>query len=139
MRRNDDLPAWLAEIPPERRPLLNAKGGLSISCTRLVLQFLSKNFSRKLSLAEMAAVCDLSPYHFTRAFSRTFGVPPHQYILILRLDFAETLLADRRMSITDIADLSGFSSQSHFTTTMKKYRNATPQQLRARQARSQPG
>ncbi|RUT91735.1 AraC family transcriptional regulator, partial [Mesorhizobium sp. USDA-HM6] len=80
--------------------------------------------------------CDLSPYHFARAFSKTFGVSPHRYVLILRLDFAEKLLADRRMSITDIADLSGFSSQSHLTTTMKKYRNVTPQQVRARQVRA---
>lgn len=136
MRRDNDLPAWVSEIPAERRPLLNAKGGLSISSTRLVQQFLSKNFSRKLSLAEMAAVCDLSPYHFVRAFSKTFGVSPHQYVLNLRLDFAEKLLADRRMSITDIADLSGFSSQSHFTTTMKRYRNVTPLQVRAKQVRS---
>ncbi|KUM24156.1 AraC family transcriptional regulator [Mesorhizobium loti] len=139
MRRDDNVPAWLSEIPAERRPLLNARGGLSISCTRLVQQFLSQNFSRKLSLAEMAAVCELSPYHFARAFSKTFGVSPHQYVVNLRLDFAEKLLADRRMSITDIADLSGFSSQSHFTTTMKKYRNATPQQVRARQVRSRSG
>jgi AraC family transcriptional regulator len=136
LRRDDDLPAWFSEIPAEKRPLLNAKGGLSISCTRLAQQFLNRNFSRKLSLAEMAAVCDLSPYHFARAFSKTFGVSPHQYVLTLRLDYAEKLLADRRISITDIADLSGFSSQSHLTTMMKKYRNATPQQVRERQVRS---
>ncbi|PBC11775.1 hypothetical protein CK230_05910 [Mesorhizobium sp. WSM3859] len=85
----------------------------------------------------MAAVCDLSPYHFARAFSKTFGVSPYQYVLGLRLDLAEKLLADSRMSITDIADLAGFSSQSHLTTMMKKYRNATPQQVRARQGQSQ--
>lgn len=115
---------------------MNAKGGLSANRARQVQEFLKQNFSRKLSLAEMAAVCDLSPYHFARAFSKTFGISPHQYVLMLRLDFAEKLLADRRMPITDIADLSGFSSQSHFTTTMKKYRNATPRQVRARLGRS---
>ncbi|UCI25265.1 MULTISPECIES: AraC family transcriptional regulator [unclassified Mesorhizobium] len=139
MRRDDDLPAWYSEIPAERRPLLNAKGGLSFGHTRLMQQFLSENFSRKLSLAEMAAVCGLSPYHFARAFSKTFGMTPHQYVLTLRLDFAEKLLADRRVSITDIAYLSGFSSQSHLTTTMKKYRDATPQQVRARHVRSRSG
>lgn len=118
---------------------MKAKGGLSAHRARQVQEFLNQNFSRKLSLAELAAICGLSPYHFVRAFSKTFGVSPHRYILGLRLDFAEKLLADRRMSITDIADLSGFSSQSHFTTAMKKYRNTTPQQVRARQGRSQAG
>ncbi|TPN92052.1 helix-turn-helix transcriptional regulator [Mesorhizobium sp. B1-1-5] len=139
LRRDDDLQAWYSEIPAERRPLLNAKGGLSLGHARLVAQFLSENFSRKLSLAEMAAVCGLSPYHFARAFSKTFGVTPHQYVLALRLDFAEKLLADRRMSITDIAYLSGFSSQSHLTTTMKKYRDVTPLQVRERLVRSRAG
>lgn len=126
---DDNEPDWLSEIPARPLPA-NVKGGLSITCTRLVQQFLNDNFSRKLSIAEMAAVCRLSPYHFVRAFSKTFGVSPHQYVLNLRLDFAGKLLAQRRMSITDIADRSGFSSQSHLTSTMKKHRNATPQQVR---------
>ncbi|WP_245429834.1 AraC family transcriptional regulator [Mesorhizobium sp. WSM3859] len=137
MRRDDDLPALLSEIASDRAPLPNAKGGLSARHTDQIQQFLKENFSRKLSLSEMAAVCDLSPYHFARAFSKTFGVSPYQYVLGLRLDLAEKLLADSRMSITDIADLAGFSSQSHLTTMMKKYRNATPQQVRARQGQSQ--
>ncbi|RUX31440.1 AraC family transcriptional regulator [Mesorhizobium sp. M7A.F.Ca.US.011.01.1.1] len=113
-----------------RQPTLNAKGGLSVRAARRVQQFLDENFTRKLALAEMAAVCGLSPYHFVRAFSRTFGMPPHQYVLDLRLDFAERLLADSRMTIADIAHSSGFSSQSHFTTVMKKYRQRTPLQAR---------
>ncbi|QND62855.1 helix-turn-helix transcriptional regulator [Mesorhizobium loti] len=112
------------------QPTFNAKGGLSVRSTRRVQEFLDKNFTRKLALAEMAAICGLSPYHFMRAFSRTFGMPPHQYVLKLRLDFAERLLADSRMTIADIAHLSGFSSQSHFTTVMKKYRGVTPLQAR---------
>lgn len=113
-----------------RQPALNVKGGLSARSARRVQDFLDENFTRKIALAEMAAVCGLSPYHFMRAFSRTFGVPPHQYVLDLRLDFAERLLADSRMAIADIAHLSGFSSQSHFTTVMKKYRQVTPLQMR---------
>ena len=88
MRRDDDLPALLSEIASDRAPLLNAKGGLSARHTHQIQQFLKENFSRKLSLAEMAAVCDLSPDHFARAFSKTFGVSPHQYVLVLRLDLA---------------------------------------------------
>ncbi|MBZ9892079.1 MULTISPECIES: AraC family transcriptional regulator [Mesorhizobium] len=116
--------------PNSRQPTLNAKGGLSVRAASRVRQFLDENFTRKLALAEMAAVCGLSPYHFVRAFSRTFGMPPHQYVLGLRLDFAERLLADSGMTIADIAHSSGFSSQSHFTTVMKKYRQMTPLQAR---------
>jgi AraC family transcriptional regulator len=130
MRRDDDTPEWVSGTDMMRQPTLNVKGGLSVRGARKVQEFLNENFSRKLALAEMAAVCGLSSSHFVRAFSRTFGAPPHQYVLDLRLDFAERLLADSGMTIAEIAHLSGFSSQSHFTTLMKKYRGVTPLQAR---------
>ncbi|MFC3323653.1 helix-turn-helix transcriptional regulator [Mesorhizobium cantuariense] len=130
MRRDDDFPRWISGTNAARQPALNVKGGLSVRSARTVQEFLNENFSRKLALAEMAAVCGLSSYHFVRAFSRTFGMPPHQFVLDLRLDFAERLLADSRLTIADIAHLIGFSSQSHFTTVMKKYRHVTPLQAR---------
>ncbi|QKC82028.1 AraC family transcriptional regulator [Mesorhizobium sp. NZP2077] len=130
MRSDDGAPGSASGPSPTRQPALNVKGGLSARSARRVQEFLDENFTRKLALAEMAAVCGLSPYHFMRAFSRTFGMPPHQYVLDLRLDFAERLLADSRMAIADIAHLAGFSSQSHFTTVMKKYRQVTPLQAR---------
>ncbi|WP_244277622.1 helix-turn-helix transcriptional regulator [Mesorhizobium erdmanii] len=130
MRRDDGSPGSAIGANSLRQPEPNVKGGLSVRSTRLVQEFLAGSFTRKLALAEMAAVCGLSPYHFMRAFSRTFGMPPHQYVLDLRLDLAERLLADSRMTIADIAHASGFSSQSHFTTVMKKYRGVTPMQSR---------
>ncbi|WP_250888800.1 AraC family transcriptional regulator [Mesorhizobium sp. dw_380] len=130
MRRDDGSAGSAPQANSAQQPMLYAKGGLSVRSARKVREFLDQNFTRKLALAEMAAVCGLSPYHFMRAFSRTFGMPPHQYVLDLRLDFAEKLLADSRMTIADIAHLAGFSSQSHFTTVMKKYRQVTPLQAR---------
>ncbi|TPM25208.1 helix-turn-helix transcriptional regulator [Mesorhizobium sp. B2-2-2] len=130
MPGDDGPPGAVSGTNPARQPLLDVKGGLSVRSARKVQEFLNENFSRKLALAEMAAVCGFSSYHFVRAFSKTFGMPPHQYVLDLRLDFAERLLADSRMTIADIAHLSGFSSQSHFTTMMKKYRQVTPMQAR---------
>jgi AraC family transcriptional regulator len=130
MRRDDESLERTSGTDAVRQPLLNVKGGLSVRSARKVQEFLNENFSRKLALAEMAAVCGFSSYHFVRAFSKTFGMPPHQYVLDLRLDFAEKLLADSRMTIADIAHLSGFSSQSHFTTMMKKHRQMTPMQAR---------
>ena len=129
-RRDDDSAGSASEANSQQQPALNVKGGLSAHSAQKVQGFLVENFTRKLALAEMAAVCGLSSYHFVRAFSRTFRVPPHQYVLDLRLDFAARLLAESGMTIADIAHLSGFSSQSHFTTVMKKYRRLTPLQAR---------
>jgi len=107
-------------------------GGLSASGARRVQEFLNENFTRKLSAAELAAISGLSPFHFVRAFAKTFGRPPHQYLLILRLAFAEKLRVEGNMTIAEIADLSGFSSQSHLMAAMRKYRGRTPTELRLR-------
>jgi len=53
-------------------------------------------------------------------------MPPHRYLINLRLDFAEKLLVDGELAIAEIAYLAGFSDQSHLAATMKKYRGRTP-------------
>jgi AraC family transcriptional regulator len=105
------------------------KGGLSARSARRLEEFLDENFSRKLSVAELAAIAGLSRGHFISAFTRTFGQRPHQYVINRRLAFAEQLLANGGMSIAKVAYLSGFSSQSHMTTIMRKFRQVTPAQL----------
>nr|WP_246252114.1 AraC family transcriptional regulator [Mesorhizobium camelthorni] len=106
------------------------KGGLSNRSARRVQEFLEVNFSSKISVADLAAVSGLSPRHFIQAFTRTFGEPPHKHLLRLRLSFAERLLVKGEMPIAEVAHLSGFSSQSHLTTAMMKYRRITPMQVR---------
>ncbi|MCJ9691794.1 helix-turn-helix domain-containing protein (plasmid) [Rhizobium leguminosarum] len=105
-------------------------GGLSNRSAVRVRELLESRFSRKITVAELAAVSGLSPRHFIQAFTKTFGEPPHKYVLRLRLNFAEKLLVENVLSIAEIAHLSGFSDQSHLTATMSKHRNRTPRQVR---------
>jgi AraC family transcriptional regulator len=115
-----------------RKLAAKAKGGLSARAAARVVDFLDENFTRKLSVAELAAVSGLSPRHFIQAFTQTFGEPPHRYLVKRRLAFAEELLVKGDLTIPEVAHLSGFSDQSQLTTTMKKYRQMTPMQMRRR-------
>jgi AraC family transcriptional regulator len=112
------------------KPPKPAKGSLPHYKARKVQEYLQTNFRQKVSIAELAAVCDLSPGHFIHAFTKTFEVSPHQYLINLRLAAAERLLVESDLSIAAIAYASGFSSQSHLTTTMRKYKDQTPARLR---------
>ncbi|UXN58386.1 helix-turn-helix domain-containing protein [Phyllobacterium zundukense] len=112
------------------KPILRMRGGLSVRSARTVREFLDENFSRKLSVAELAAVSGLSSHHFIQAFTKTFGDPPHRYLVKRRLAFAEKLLTKGGLSIAEVAHLSGFSDQSHLTVTMSKHWNRTPMQMR---------
>jgi AraC family transcriptional regulator len=113
------------------KPPKPAKGSLPQHKAKRVREYLQTNFHEKVSIAELAAVCDLSPGHFIHAFTKTFAVSPHQYLINLRLAAAERLLGESDLSIAAIAYACGFSSQSHLTSTMRKYKNLTPAQLRS--------
>jgi AraC family transcriptional regulator len=110
--------------------VLKAQWGLPAHKARRVQDYLQENFSCKVSVADLAALCELSPGHFIRAFSITFGQSPHQYLLHLRLSAAEMMLSQSDLPIAEIAYRSGFSSQSHLTTAMRRYKNITPAQIR---------
>lgn len=111
-------------------PAKAGAGGLSAQNARRIQEFLRANFTASLSVAQLAAVCELSPSHFIQGFTQTFGWPPYRYVLNLRLDLAEALLLKGDMKIGDVAHSCGFSSQSHLTSAMRRYRGRTPAQVR---------
>ena len=106
------------------------RGGLSAKSARRVEEYLRERFTEKVHVAELAAVAGISPNHFIVRFAKTFGMPPHRYLINLRLDLAEKLLTEGEIAIAEIAYISGFSDQSHLATTMKRYRGRTPTELR---------
>ena len=109
----------------------SAKVGLSSISADHLQKFLNENFTQSMTIGDMAVIAGCSPAYFARAFAKTFGLPPHRYLINLRLDLAEKLLLVSTISLADIAYLAGFSSQSHLTTAMRQYRGHTPAQLRA--------
>ncbi|MFO1251372.1 MAG: AraC family transcriptional regulator [Inhella sp.] len=81
---------------------------------RALLVFLEAELAREIPIAEMAQRCGMSESHFSRAFHAAMGLPPHQYLLKLRLERASTALREGTAPVTQIALDLGFSSPSHF-------------------------
>jgi AraC-like DNA-binding protein len=67
----------------------------------------------------------VSPFQLIRAFHAVFGVPPHAYLMQVRLRAARTMLV-RGESITTAAFTCGFVDQSHLTRVFKRYYGMTP-------------
>lgn len=89
-------------------------------------QALADSAPDAISLADLAALVDLSASHFARSFKASTGLTPHQWSSRHRLSQAEIELATSRASIADIASRFGFSSQQHFTTAFKRHTGVTP-------------
>jgi len=104
----------------------NLHGGLSGYKLRRVTEYINANLEEDLSLTEIAAVADLSQYHFARAFRTSTGHTPQQYLMQRRIERAKELLAKNDLPIVEISLRTGFKNQSHFTTLFRKYTKFTP-------------
>jgi AraC family transcriptional regulator len=82
--------------------------------------FLFQNFSRDISLQQLAEHCCVSLFHFSRVFKSIMNCSPHQYLKEIRLNHAQLLLQSTELSVTEIAFQSGFNSLEHFATSYKQ-------------------
>lgn len=95
-----------------------------------VLNFIDANLDGDLSLEALARLSGVLTHQFARAFKRRVGQSPHHYVLGRRIDAARALLLTTSHPIAEIAYATGFSSQSHMTTTFRREIGATPAQVR---------
>jgi AraC-like DNA-binding protein len=90
-------------------------------------QYMEANYHRNLSLKELAGLSSLSASHFLRIFRDTVGLTPHAYLTQRRIEIATTLLR-YGTPLVEIANLVGFTDQSHFTKKFKRMLGVTPGQ-----------
>jgi AraC-like DNA-binding protein len=80
-----------------------------------------------LSLKELSKGLDINPSYLSREFSRYFeNMSFGEYIRKQRIEKAIELMQQPAYSLTEIAYLTGFSDQSHFTRIFKKYTGENP-------------
>jgi AraC family transcriptional regulator len=107
---------------------LLARGGLSPRALRQVAEYVDANLDAAISIDDLAAVAQLSPFHFARMFKQSTGESPHGYVTRQRVEQAQRLLAEGSLPLADVALACGFSSQSHFTLRFRELTGVTPRQ-----------
>jgi AraC family transcriptional regulator len=97
---------------------------------RRAKEFLSANLYGDVPLASVAAECNLSASHFAHAFRRTFGRPPHRWLMERRIDAVKNLLLTSRLSLAEVASTCGFADQSALNRSFKRIFGESPGQWR---------
>jgi AraC family transcriptional regulator len=110
--------------------LLIYQGGLSQRQLKQVLDYIRDYLDQNISLADLAALLNVSQFHFSHQFKQTLGVTPYQYLLQQRIERAKQLLKQSNRSITDIALLCGFNSHSHLSKQFRQVTGMTPKVYR---------
>ncbi len=114
------------------RTLKEKTYGLTSHQVKRVMEYIHHHLDHNLSLAELAQQSGLSPFHFARRFRQTTGESPHQYVVNRRLETAQRLLKETDLPVSQIALMTGFSSQGHFSQIFTRRLGQPPRQYRLR-------
>lgn len=106
------------------------KGASETQNIRLLHEYMLAHFSGSISVSTAASMISMSKTSFTRYFKRVTGQTFIQYLNRLRLERALELLKETELTIAEIAASTGFSDQSYFSRTFRRYFHQSPNEAR---------
>ena len=95
-----------------------------------VIKKMQNCYMDSISIDELAAICHMSKYHFIRTFNHIAGQTPHKFLLTVRINRAKELLHNSDFSVSNIANLVGFTDPNSFIRAFKLRTRVTPLQFR---------
>lgn len=95
-----------------------------------IMEYVKLNFSRKITLEDIASYVHLSPSHISGMFRKETGQTISAYVSHIRIEKSKSLLRQPGVPIAEIAGLCGFEDQSYFTRVFKKQTGISPKQYR---------
>ena len=98
-----------------------------------VRRYIDLHFKEALTLEQLAEEGHMNKFYLSHAFKREYGVSPINYMISKRIEESKYLLAETDLSMTQIAQLLGFSSLSYFSQVFRRTQSVTPMEYRQRQ------
>jgi AraC-like DNA-binding protein len=157
---DDGMPYSVLVTPPDRTPLesnheeralLHARprmdmigdldtnasreapiSGLAPRVIRRIQHYINTHLESTLNVEELADHVGLSASYFSRAFVRSVGTTPHDYVVRRRVLRAQQLLAETDLNLAEIAFTAGFADQSHFSRRFRQLVGLPPRAFRNR-------
>lgn len=91
-----------------------------------VQNYMEQNFRDKISLQDMAEIVSVTPWYLERVFKKYTGDSLNQYLIHLKLGYAQNLFRDTSKSIAQVAEEVGYDNPSYFSQLFKKKFGVTP-------------
>lgn len=102
------------------------------------IDYVKKNYMKKITLEETAAHVYLSPAYFSRIFKEEMGENFNTYVNRVRVNAAKKLLLNEAIPLVDISNLVGFETQSYFSKVFKRLTGVTPGKYRESRGKAKP-
>jgi AraC family transcriptional regulator len=108
------------------------QGGLPQRQLMQVLDYINDHLEQEIKLADLAALLNISQFHFSHLFKQASGTTPYQYLLQQRIERAKQLLKQTNQPIMEIAFQCGFNSHSHLSQQFRRIIGTTPKAYRVK-------
>lgn len=95
-----------------------------------VRRYIDLHFKEPLTLDQLSEEAHINKYYLSHAFKREYGVSPINYLISRRIEESKYLLAETDLSMSQIAQLLGFSSLSYFSQVFRKTQGVSPMEFR---------
>ena len=102
-----------------------------------VRRYIDSHFKEQLTLEHLAEIAHINKYYLAHTFKEEFGISPISYQLNRRIEESCYLLQQTNMSLSEIAQVLGFSSSSYFSQLFRKAKNISPSDYR-KKSRTDP-
>ena len=115
-----------------------AASGSSRECNQ-VRRYIDNHFKENLTLDQLAGLAHINKYYLSHAFRREFNISPISYLISRRIQESRFLLAETDHSLSQIAQILGFSSLSYFSQSFRRQEGMSPMELPQAEAGREPG
>ena len=95
-----------------------------------VRRYIDLHFKEALTLEQLAEEGHMNKFYLSHAFKREYGVSPINYMVAKRIEESKYLLAETDLSMSQIAQLLGFSSLSYFSQVFRRTQAVSPKEYR---------
>lgn len=138
-RNIDEIAYWLSNIMTRfTDQVFNLTNVKHADVIFRAIDYVKKNYMKKITLEETAACVFLSPAYFSRVFKEEIGDNFNTYVNTVRVDAARKLLLNENIPLVDITSMVGFETQSYFSKVFKKVTGITPGKFRESRGKITP-
>lgn len=139
-KKLDDLCIWLVDVMNRFTDYVFRFNDVKhVEVIRKSVDFIRQNYSKKITLDEVAAYVYLSPSYFSKIFKDEMDLNFNSYLNKIRIEKSKQFLLSEKVKLVDVAGMVGFEDQSYFSKVFKKLTGVTPGKFRESRGKPQKG
>ncbi|MCL2162925.1 MAG: PocR ligand-binding domain-containing protein [Oscillospiraceae bacterium] len=127
----EELTYWLSKIMVRFTDcVFNLTDVKHVDVIYRAIEYIKKNYMKKITLEEVASHVYLSPSYFSKIFKDEMKLNFNTYLNYVRIEMSKKLLLDDSIVLVDVSNLVGYEDQSYFSKVFKKVTGVSPGKFR---------